>query len=111
MRITTIYIGDLTQPFVALNPKIDGTKSISDYYLISLLNGVHKISGKVLATRLNSVLPLLVSKFHCGGIQGRHIHEGVLIANEIIDSRLKEVSPNLAIKIDFRKTIRFRGFS
>lgn len=49
------------------------------------------------------VKPCLVSCYQCGGVGGRQIHEGVLVANELINSRNKCGEPGLIYKLDFNK--------
>lgn len=85
------------------NSKVEGDKEISDFWPISLLNGIYKLIGKTLAIRLKRVLNDLISDYQCGGLPERHIHEGVLVANELIDSRLKSKKHGLLHKIDFKK--------
>lgn len=74
---------------------MEGEKEISDYRPISLLGGVYKILGKTLVTRLKAVLSNPVSEFQCRGIPRRQIHEGILVANELIDAHIKSKQPGL----------------
>lgn len=45
----------------------------------------------------------IVSEFQFGGVPDRNIYEGVLIANELIDSYVKSKKSGILFKIDFRK--------
>lgn len=94
----------LNTTFITLVPKLEGEKEIFDFRPISLLSGVYKLIGKTLALRLKSALNGFISKFQCGGLPDRHLHEGVLIANELIDSWIKNGKPGLICKLDFTKT-------
>lgn len=80
-----------------------------DFRPICLLSGVYKIIGKLLASRLKEVMVSLVSNFQCGGLHDKQIHEGILVVNEHLDSRLKPKTSGLAYKIDFSKA--FDSFS
>lgn len=93
----------LNTTFVTLIPKKEGEKTIFDYRPISLLSRVYKMIGKALAKRLSSVLMSLISDNQCGGVEGHQIHEGILVANELIDSRLKLGEPGLVYKLKFKK--------
>lgn len=66
------------------------------------MNGVYKILRKILTERLKSMLRNLVSDYQCEGLQGKQIHERIVIANELIDSRRSTIH-GLAFKIDFLK--------
>lgn len=95
--------GRLNVTFITLIPKMEGEKEICDYRPICLLSGIYKMIGKTLANRLKVVLGDLLSDFHCGGLPERQLHEGVLVANELIDTRLKRNIAGLVWKIDFMK--------
>lgn len=64
---------------------------------------MYKIIGKLLAIKLSTVISSLVLKFQFGGLPGCNLHEGVLIANELIDSYLKDKKLWLISKVDFQK--------
>lgn len=93
----------LNTTFVQLISKVEGEKQIFYYRPISLLNGAYKLIGKTLAIRLKGVLNEIISEFQCGGIPNRQIQEGVPIANEVLDTRLKTKKLGLHCKIDFKK--------
>ena len=90
-------------PLLFVVPKIERDKGIGDYRPISLLKGTYKVVAKVLAIRLKAVLPKLVSDFQCGGMEDKLIQEGILVANELIDSRIRGSTAGVALKLDFRK--------
>lgn len=93
----------LNTTFVALVPKIEGEKEVIDYIPISLLSGVYKIMAKMIAIRVKKCLSKLVSQLPFGGIENRHIQEAALVANEIIDSRIKENRPGILHNVYFLK--------
>lgn len=101
LQNTGFFDWRLNATFITLLPKIEGAKEVTDYRPISLLNGIYKLIGNPLALRLKGVLNDLVMEFQCGGMLGRQLHEGVLITNELIETRLKEKKLGLICKIDF----------
>lgn len=56
-----------------------------------------------MANRLKGVLNDLISDLQCGGLPGCQLHEGVLIANELIERRIKLKKQGIVCKIDFKK--------
>ncbi|XP_026451080.1 uncharacterized protein LOC113351280 [Papaver somniferum] len=89
--------------FITLVPKKDHIETINDCRPICLLTSVYKIIAKVLATRLKLVMDKLISPVQCAYIEGRQIIDDTLIANELVDSRLKSGKPGIVCKIDLEK--------
>ncbi|XP_026448108.1 uncharacterized protein LOC113348517 [Papaver somniferum] len=89
--------------FITLIPKKDTVEEIKDLRPVSLVHGVYKIISKVLAERLKKVLPLVISSEQTTFIKKRQILDGVLVANELIDSRIRSGKPGLLVKFNFEK--------
>ena len=57
--------------FIALIPKKTGADSIEDFRPISLLGSIYNILAKVLASRLQKILPSIISPSQGAFVQGR----------------------------------------
>ena len=93
----------LNATFLTLIPKKENAFKVRDFRPISLLGSVYKIMAKVLTDRLSVVLGHLVSSPQNAFVKGRQITDSVLIANEILDSRLKDKLPRVICKLDIEK--------
>ena len=92
-----------------LIPKKEGVEDIRDFRPISLVGSVYKLLAKVLANRLKSMMGEVIFDSQQAFVQGRQILDAVLIANETLNSRLKDNKPGLLLKMDIEKAFDHVG--
>ena len=89
---------------ISLIPKNDKDTSLQkDLRPISLLNVDYKILTKVIAKRLEKLLPKVINPDQTGYVKGRYIGENVRLVQDIMFYTKRINSPTIAIFHDFRK--------
>lgn len=89
--------------YIALIPKKEGAKQLSNLRPVSLVGSIYKIISKCLALWLKEVMPKIVAREQGAFLHGRSMSDGVLCANECIDARIREGRPGLICKLDLEK--------
>ena len=89
--------------FIDLVPKKSQTFKISNYRPISLVISLYKIIAKVLLGCLRKVLHETIFGSQGAFVEGRHILDAVLIANEVVDEKRRSGEEGVVFKIDFKK--------
>ncbi|KAK9932560.1 hypothetical protein M0R45_019793 [Rubus argutus] len=96
----------LNRTNVSLIPKVPNPDRINQFRPISLCNNSYKIFSKVLANRLKSILPNLISEQQNAFVPGGLIQDNLIIAHEAFHYlRLKcsKREVEMGIKIDMNK--------
>lgn len=89
---------------VTLIPKNDHPATVKVYSPIACCTMLYKIISKVLVSRLQKVIALVVCEAQTGFIPGRKISDNIFLAQELVKSYTrKNVSPRCMIKIDLQK--------
>ncbi|KAL9962045.1 hypothetical protein ACROYT_G031110 [Oculina patagonica] len=89
---------------ISLIPKKNKDKTILENLRpISLLNVDYKILTKVLAKRLEKVLPKLANPDQTGYVKGRYIGENIRLIQDLMFYTDKTNLPGIALFLDFRK--------
>ena len=76
----------LNYTFITLIPKLRNLKLVSKYKLISLCNVLYKKISKVLANRLNKILPQIITKHQSAFTKSCFISDNILVAFEALQS-------------------------
>ncbi|KAF6154517.1 hypothetical protein GIB67_028409 [Kingdonia uniflora] len=90
--------------FITLIPKVEKPEGLNDYRPISLCFVVYKIFTKIIASRLSSILPKLISGNQGAYVSGKDISETITLAQEMVGEHGKKTrGSNVMIKIDMSK--------
>jgi len=89
--------------FIVLIPKVTNPQSLDEYKPISLIGCMYKIVAKLLANRLKKIMPILIDERQSAFIEGRHLLQSVLIANEVVEEAKRSKKTCLVFKVDYEK--------
>ena len=71
---------------ISLLPKEDANLlKLPNWRPITLLNVDYKIASKVIATRFEKVLDLLISPDQTGFLKGRYIGQNIRLVNDVVE--------------------------
>lgn len=89
---------------ITLVPKVQNACEVKSFRPIYCCNVLHKIISKMLTSRMQNVIPKIVSGAQSGFIPSRQILDNVLLVSELIKGYgWKNVTPRFMVKIDLRK--------
>eukprot|EP00253_Pinus_taeda_P003539 PITA_03539 len=85
---------------LALIPKDPNPQTFDRFQPISLCNVSYKIISKILANRLKSILPSIISENQGGFVPSRQITDNVILIQEAIHSSIARNEKGMIIKLD-----------
>lgn len=89
---------------LTLIPKKTDAESMRDYRPIACCNLIYKVISKILATRLQVIIPVAVLPNQSAFVKARLLLENVLLATELVKNYHKDSnSERCALKIDISK--------
>ncbi|WRX15972.1 Reverse transcriptase domain - like 10 [Theobroma cacao] len=101
-----LWSTEVNHTHITLIPKVPQPDQGSQFRPISLCNVIYKIASKVLANRLKSILPVIISANQSPFVLGRLILDNGIVAHEVIhylhNKRVGKVG-NFALKLDMSK--------
>ncbi|CAN1292519.1 LINE-1 retrotransposable element ORF2 protein [Linum perenne] len=94
----------LNSTIIALIPKVPNADRMKLFRPISCCNVLYKCITKIMATRLSSILPRLISRSQSAFIKGRLISDNILLAHDLVSAYHKaQTSPICVLKVDIMK--------
>jgi len=97
------HLRKLNSATMILIPKFNGANKPKDFRPISLIHSFAKIISKVMATRLQPVMPALVLPCQNAFIKGRNIHDNFVYVQSLAKALKQKKIPSLLLKLDISK--------
>lgn len=97
--------------FITLIPRVGDAQLISDYRRISLVSMQYIVLSKLLASRLWTIRPVIISDNQSAFPKGRQILDCIVVANEIVEWAKRSKSKLFLLKVDFAKAFDYVNWS
>jgi hypothetical protein len=94
----------INKGIITLIPKSGDHARLNNWRLITLLGSIYKILAKLLAGRLQAVLPNIIRQNQTGFVEGRSISDNVFIAQESLGWAEESNQDLVLLLLDFEKT-------
>eukprot|EP00253_Pinus_taeda_P035653 PITA_35653 len=102
-RSSGTILKSLNPTFLSLIPKVEEAKTPDKFRPIALCNVIYKIISKVIASRLKTILPGIISEEQLGYVEDRKILDNILLAQEIIHSLHSRKEAGMLMQLDLSK--------
>ena len=89
---------------ITLVPKEDSDlELLNNWRTITLLNLDYKIASKIIARRIEKVLPVLICSDQSGFVKGRYMGQNIRLINDILKQTKLQDIPGILLQLDFQK--------
>ena len=90
---------------LVLIPKVEHPTSLKMFRPISLCTIAYKTMTKIIANRLQALLPDIIGPHQTSFVHGRHIIDNIVVAQEVVHSMRRKTGKRglMAIKVDLEK--------
>ncbi|XP_020084915.1 uncharacterized protein LOC109707794 [Ananas comosus] len=103
LQENNLFTAPTDYPYVCLIPKKEGACHANDFRPICLMNGIQKIISKVLANRIATILPMIISSSQAAFLKDRLLADSFVTASELLNWCAKSGKECVSIKVDFEK--------
>ena len=104
---TNASLSDINNTYITLVPKVKMPNRMNDFHPISLSNVAYKLVSKVLANRLKTMLPQIISKNKSAFLSERLIMDNVLVAFKLmhyLDHKKSGKDGYMVVKLNMSKS-------
>ncbi|GJW67965.1 RNA-directed DNA polymerase, eukaryota, reverse transcriptase zinc-binding domain protein [Tanacetum coccineum] len=102
--VTGKILREINSTLIALVPKMQTPQKVSDFIPIACCNVLYKCISKIITDRIKGCLDKLVSKNQSAFIPNRHIHDNIMLAQELFKGYDRKMGPKrVALKVDIQK--------
>ena len=102
--VTGELLKETNATIISLIPKVPNPSKMGDFRPISCCNTIYKCIYKIIAPRLQMILPSMVDHAHSTFIKGRKISDNILLAQDLLRDYHKANGPHrVAAKVDLMK--------
>ncbi len=102
-----INLSPVNTSWICPIPKKTELRTARDLRPISLVHNISKLISKVLATRVQGFLHLLINPHQTAFIKGRHILDNFFCAHFLVHHLHSSKTPAAALKIDFERAFNY----
>ncbi|GKC06012.1 RNA-directed DNA polymerase, eukaryota, reverse transcriptase zinc-binding domain protein [Tanacetum coccineum] len=95
---------EINSTLISLIPKIQTPDKVTDFRPIACCNVIHKCISKLIINMMKGVLDKLVGLSQSAFVPQRHIHDNILLSQELLKGYDKKDAPKrVALKVDIQK--------